>query len=136
MKEYIDLEVKNKIFDINTFIKFKENCIKISKELYDFVVTKANKGHTIAGYGATAKSATTLNYSKIDNKLISCIYDSTPFKIGKFTQGTHIEIKDANLFSKDNPDYTILFAWNHKEEIIEKEKIINLEQFGLSIYPN
>ncbi len=122
MQEYINLELNNKIFDINTFIKFQENCINISKELYNFVVSKSKEGKIIAGYGATAKSATTLNYSNIDKNLISCIYDSTPFKIGKYTPGTHIEIKDAKLFTKDSPDYTILFAWNHKKEIIEKEK--------------
>ncbi len=122
MQKYINLELNNKIFDINTFMKFQKNCKKICEELYNFVVSKSKEGKIIAGYGATAKSATTLNYSNIDQNLISCIYDSTPFKINKFTPGTHIQIRDARLLSKDNPDYTILFAWNHKNEIIEKEK--------------
>ena len=54
--------------------------------------------------------------------MVDCIYDSTPFKIGKYTPGTHIEIRDANQFSNDNPDFTILFAWNHRSEIMKKEK--------------
>ena len=99
-----------------------EELLQFLRFLYNFVISKSKEGKIIAGYGATAKSATTLNYSNIDHNLIDCIYDSTPFKIGKFTPGSHIEIRDAKLFSKENPDYTILFAWNHKEEIIVKEK--------------
>ena len=34
----------------------------------------------------------------------------------------HIPIKDYYSFSKNFPDYAILFAWNHKKEIFEKEK--------------
>jgi len=34
----------------------------------------------------------------------------------------HIPIKDYYSFSKNFPDYSILFAWNHKKEIFEKEK--------------
>ena len=89
MKKYIDLEINKKIFDIKTFLNFRDNCNKICSELFEFILNKKNEGKSIAGYGATAKSATTLNFSKINNKMLDCIYDSTPFKIGKYTPGTY-----------------------------------------------
>ncbi len=135
MKKYIDLEINKKIFDINTFLNFRDNCNKICTELFEFILNKKNEGKSIAGYGATAKSATTLNFSKINNKMVDCIYDSTPFKIGKYTPGTHIEIRDANLFSNDNPDFTILFAWNHRSEIMKKEKEKNSKTTWVEYIP-
>ncbi len=135
MINYLNLEIEKKIFDINTFLNFKKNCNQICTDLYNFVSTKIKDGKTVAGYGATAKSATTLNYSKIDNKMINCIYDSTPFKIGKYTPGTHIKIKNADQFTKDNPDYTVLFAWNHKDEIMEKEKKKNSKTIWVEYIP-
>ncbi len=135
MIKYLNLEIKNKIFDVNTFLDFQKNCDQICKDLHDFVSTKIKDGKTVAGYGATAKSATTLNYSKINNKMINCIYDSTPFKIGKYTPGTHIKIKNADQFSNDNPDYTVLFAWNHKDEIMRKEKKKNSKTIWVEYIP-
>jgi len=81
---------------------------------------KQNK--RISGYAATSKSTTILNYCGIDKKLIDCIYDTTPNKIGKLTPGMHIPVKNYKLFNKDYPDYAVLFAWNHSIEILKKEK--------------
>ena len=53
----------------------------------------------------------------------SCfIADSTEEKVGKFSPGTHIPIVSIEEFHKQKPDVAILFAWNHKKEILEKEK--------------
>ena len=34
----------------------------------------------------------------------------------------HIPIVTTDYFRDDNPDFVYLFAWNHKEEIFNKEK--------------
>ena len=34
----------------------------------------------------------------------------------------HIPIKPYEEFKNDKPDYAVLFAWNHAEEIFAKEK--------------
>ena len=80
------------------------------------------KGKKIAGYAATSKSTTILNYCNIDNKHIDFICDTTPNKIDMFSPGTHIPIVSVGHFRKNIPDYTFLFAWNHKKEIFLKEK--------------
>ena len=120
---YENVEKKNKINDLKTYVDFKEKSEKICSDLLKFVSDKVSKGYTVCGYGATAKSCTILNYSKITNNLLTCIYDSTPFKINKLTPGTHIPIRDAKLIKEDQPDFTILFAWNHKSEILKKERL-------------
>ena len=120
---YENVEKKKKINDLKTYVDFKEKSEKICSDLLKFVSDKVSKGYTVCGYGATAKSCTILNYSKITNNLLTCIYDSTPFKINKLTPGTHIPIRDAKLIKEDQPDFTILFAWNHKSEILKKERL-------------
>jgi len=120
---YENVEKKNKMNDLKTYVDFKKKSEKISSDLLNFISDKVSKGFTVCGYGATAKSCTILNYAKIKNNLLTCIYDSTPFKINKLTPGTNIPIKDAKLIKEDEPDFTILFAWNHKSEILKKEKL-------------
>ena len=80
------------------------------------------KGKNIAGYAATSKSTTILNYCGINDKHIDFICDTTPDKIDKYSPGTHIPIVSIDHYRKNIPDYTFLFAWNHKNEIFLKEK--------------
>jgi len=65
-----------------------------------------------------------LNYCGINNKHIDFICDTTPNKIGKFSPGTHIPIVNMRHYYDNIPDFTFLFAWNHKNEIFKKEKKI------------
>ena len=108
--------------NISSCKKFKNNCelskIKTRKSLLKF----KDNNYKIAGYAATSKSTTILNYCNINSKIIDYICDTTPEKIGKFSPGTHIPIVDMYHFKKFNPDVAYLFAWNHKDEILKKEK--------------
>ena len=81
-----------------------------------------SKDKTIAGYGATSKSTTILNYCNVGPELIEYISDTTPIKQGKFTPGMHIPVKPYDTFQSNPPDYAFLFAWNHAEEIMAKEQ--------------
>ena len=71
-----------------------------------------------------------LNYCGIDNKQIDYICDTTIEKIGKFTPGTHIPIKNMDYFRQHQPDCIYLFAWNHKTEIMNKERDFKGEWFS------
>lgn len=79
-------------------------------------------GHTVVGYGATAKSATTANYFGIGPELVPFVCDSTPSKQGTLTPGMHIPVRPPADFADPYPDYALLFAWNHADEIMTKEK--------------
>jgi methylation protein EvaC len=80
------------------------------------------QGKRVVGYGATSKSTTILNYCGIGPDLIAYICDTTPVKQGKFTPGMHIPVIPYECFKDDTPDYAVLFAWNHADEIMAKEK--------------
>ena len=107
--------------NINSCLQFKNNCenskIKLKKMLYNY----KNQGKKIAWYAATSKSTTVLNYCEIGSETIDYICDTTEEKINKYSPGMHIPIVPVDHFRKNMPDIAYLFAWNHKEEIFNKE---------------
>ena len=135
VRKYLKLEDDLKIMDNLTYENFKNKSIKICNNLKNFLVDKKKEGKRICGYGATAKSTTLLNFAKIDTSLIECIYDSTPAKIGTLTPGTHIPILNASSFHLEKIDYTVLFAWNLKDEIIAKEKQYGVKTIWVEYVP-
>ena len=104
------------------YIMFRERVNKICSDFKDALLKIKAEGKKIAAYGATSKSTTLLIYSKVGPDLIDYVSDTTPTKIGKYTPGTHIPVKSHGHFLRDSPPYTVLLAWNHKREILEKEK--------------
>jgi methylation protein EvaC len=80
------------------------------------------QGKRVVGYGATSKSTTVLNYCGITPDLVEFISDTTPTKQGKYSPGMHIPVKPYDDFCSRYPDVALLFAWNHGEEIMGKEK--------------
>jgi len=107
----------------STFNKFRRNCELSKKRIQIMLKDFKKKEKKVVGYGATSKSTTILNYCKIGPDLIHFISDTTPIKQNKFTPGMHIPVKPYNEFIKYNPDIAFLFAWNHKKEIENKEKL-------------
>jgi methylation protein EvaC len=79
------------------------------------------EGKRVAGYGATSKSTTVLNYCAITPDLIEFISDTTPIKQGRFSPGMHIPVRAHAEFVSRYPDHAVLFAWNHGAEIMQKE---------------
>jgi methylation protein EvaC len=80
------------------------------------------QGKRVVGYGATSKSTTVTNYCGITPDLVEFISDTTPIKQGKFSPGAHIPVRRYDDFVANYPDYALLFAWNHGEEIMNKEQ--------------
>jgi methylation protein EvaC len=104
-----------------TYKKFAEKCEKNKADFVKLLKDLKAQGKRVVGYAATSKSTTILNYCGIGPDLIACIYDTTPIKQGKFSPGMHIPVKSFDEFKQSYPDYAVLFAWNHAQEIFEKE---------------
>ena len=118
----IDKEFKLDMDKIDSCIKFKKQCELSKKEFKRILENFKNNKKTICGYAAAAKSTTVLNYCDINNDIIDFIADSTEEKIGKYSPGKHIPIVSIDEFRKRKSDIAVLFSWNHKKEILKKEK--------------
>ncbi len=120
--ESLLIENELQINNTKTYEKFKNNCGIYKKNLIELLETLRKKGKVVSGYAATSKSTTILNYCNLDCNHINTIFDTTSIKIDKYSPGTHIPIKDHAQLRDNYPDYLLLFAYNHKEEIFYKEK--------------
>jgi len=131
LKKIFQTEINEKINSIDGFKIFKQKVENSRTKLIKKINKILNSGEQICGYGATSKSTTILNYCKINNKMIKCIFDTTKDKIGKFTPGTNIPIYDYKFFKNSGFKNVFLFAWNHKKEIMKKEKKLkNIKWFS------
>lgn len=104
------------------FADFARHVRKIRTDLTELLRTLRAEGKRVVGYGATAKSATVTNYCGIDRDLVSVVYDTTPAKQGRLMPGSHIPVRPGEEFAAARPDYAVLFAWNHADEIIARER--------------
>ncbi len=105
-----------------TFEDFKNKCNNYKSDLITLLNNIKSDGFSIAGYAATSKSTTIMNYCGIGSNHLDFISDITPLKQGKYSPGTHIPIVSNQYFKCNYPDYALLFAYNHQEEIFQKEK--------------
>tara|TARA_B110001452_G_scaffold198287_1_gene168232 strand:+ start:135 stop:1334 length:1200 start_codon:yes stop_codon:yes gene_type:complete len=112
----------NNLDNFNFCEKFKKNCENSKQKLKKLLDDYKKDGKKIAGYAATSKSTTILNYCGIGTDIIDYICDTTDEKINKYSPGMHIPIVPVEHFRDNMPDIAYLFAWNHKEEIFNKEK--------------
>lgn len=120
--EIIEKEESEGFNKYSTYRNFAKQCEVRRLEFKSLLEDLKSQGAVVAGYAATSKSTTVLNYCDIGPNLISYISDSTPEKQGQFTPGTYIPIKSPEEMRQNPPDYLILFAWNHEIEILRKEQ--------------
>jgi len=104
-----------------TYEKFRIACEKSRDSLMALLNDLRDQKKRVAGYGATAKSTTVAVYCGITPEHVEFISDTTPTKQNKCTPGAHIPVKGYDHFKKNYPGYAVLFAWNHKKEIMAKE---------------
>jgi len=105
-----------------TLLGFEQRMRRTRAQLLSLLRDLRAQGKTVMAYGATGKSTTVANYCGIGPELVCCVVDNTPAKQGRLTPGTHIPIRSTSAFRSCYPDYALLFAWNHAEEIMAKER--------------
>jgi len=118
--EALAYEEKIGITDFDIYSSFQKRVDFIRQELLDILDNLRRRGKQVAGLGATAKSSTLLNYCGIGTNYLSYIQDLTPYKIGKFTPGTHIPVISPEQ-ELNRPDYYLLLAWNYLAGILRRE---------------
>lgn len=96
---------------------FAPAVLKIKADLLRFLLSAAEEGRSVAGYGAPGKGNTLLNHCGVRPDLLSYTVDRSPVKQGKFLPGTHIPIFAPARLAETKPDYILILPWNLREEI-------------------
>ena len=116
VQKYRDQETKNKINELEKWQEFAARTF-IHKDKLLEILKGAKFLGKLAGYGASARSSTLLNFAKIDANVISVIADQSSLKHGRFSAGTHIPIISPEEMINRNPDAIVILAWNFADEI-------------------
>ena len=108
-------------FSNNKIFKKYQKFINIKKiTLLNKIKFLKNKNFNIAGYGASAKSTTLLNYFEINSKHLDFIVDLSKLKQFKYSPGSALKILPVNEIYKNKIDYLIILSWNFSKEIINQ----------------
>lgn len=123
--DFLEEEKAEGLAEESTFVRFSDDIARIKSDLVSLLRDLHSNGKRVIGYGATSRSATVLNYCGIGPDLLPAVCDSTPEKQGCLTPGSKIPVLPPEAFSQPFPDYALLFAWNHAEEIMAKESLFH-----------
>lgn len=104
----------------------------IRDRLGELLAGERRVGHSVAGYAASAKSTTLLNYCGLGPRDLDHVVDTTPHKIGRYTPGTHIPITAPG--QRTEPDTFLLLAWNYLPGVLKRERAF-LEAGGKFLVP-
>ncbi|WP_277681904.1 class I SAM-dependent methyltransferase [Saccharomonospora azurea] len=115
-------EDERRLAEPATVEAFGASVRKIRDDLVALLTKLKEEGRTVAAYGATAKSATVANYCGLGPELVSYVSDTTPAKQHRLTPGSHIPVYPPEVFRENYPEYALLFAWNHADEIMANEQ--------------
>lgn len=134
INKVLDKEIKKGYNSFDTFKEFSLNVKRVKNDLMILLEKLKSKGKKIAGYGASGRANTMIQYCGIDNNLVDYMIDDADAKQGFFTPGSHLEIRSNKALYENPPDYVIVFAWTFFDEIKSKnEKYI--ENGGKFIIP-
>jgi methylation protein EvaC len=103
-----------------TYRRFAADVEDRKQKLMDLLERLRAKGRTIAGYGASGRANTMIQYCGITQRHLQYMIDDAPAKAGFYTPGSHFLIR-SNAALRDNPpDYLLIFAWSFFNEIAAK----------------
>jgi NDP-4-keto-2,6-dideoxyhexose 3-C-methyltransferase len=75
----------------------------------------------IIGYGASTKGNIVLNHCGLNEKDLSYICDSNPYKFRRYTPGSNIKIISKQQMRRKKPKYLLVLIWSFRSEVIKQE---------------
>ena len=107
--------------DFKTLEKFSSELNNFKIEINTLIDSLISKNSIIGGFGSSRSATTLIKFFDIGDK-IKYIVDDNKDKHNKFTPGSRIEVLPSEDIYKKNPNYLIIFAWEHTDKIIAKHK--------------
>jgi len=119
--ELLSLEEQAGIHSLSRFVDFQKDAEALRDKLVSVVRGFRKEGKKVTAYGAPAKGNTLLNFCGFTGDDIAYVTDTTPYKIGRLTPGSHIPVVSPDILKTETPDHILLLAWNYRDFILDKE---------------
>ncbi len=113
--------LEKEIVNISILSEFAVNVQENRYKLIEILNKFANEGRTIVAVSSPAKGQTLLNYTGA-GKYVAFATDKSKLKQGRYTPGTHLQIKDDGAIPENS--IGLLLAWNFADEIIKNNQNI------------
>jgi NDP-4-keto-2,6-dideoxyhexose 3-C-methyltransferase len=120
--------------DSATYQRFAKRCGVFRSDLLEMVGRFTSETSVIAGYGASTKGNTLLQYCGIGPKELPYIADRNPWKFGRLTPGSGIPIVSEEFFRAETPSAALVLPWHFIAGFVEREHQY-LAQGGRFIVP-
>ena len=121
VQAWVSKETQQGLFSASTYDAFRDRVEKNRQTLVAMLTSLKREGKTIAGYGASARGNTLLNYYNIGTDILDYIVDRNALKHGLYSPGMHIPVYGVDKLLVHRPDYLLVIAWNFAEEIIRQQ---------------
>lgn len=118
----LEAEERKKGYDrFETFKLFSEELMRMRTALMDLLRSLKVKGKRIAGYGASGRANTMIQYCGITHEQLDYMVDDAPAKAGYYTPGSHFLIYPSSVLASESaPSYVLVFAWSFFDEICKR----------------
>ncbi len=120
LRDLLKLEKELKVDRLETYAEYGKRVEAHRAEFVALLKKLKADGKKVAGYGASGRANTVLNYCGVDPTLVQYIVDDSPRRQNTWTPGMHIPVVAPAKLLAAPPDYIVLFAWSYAEEITAK----------------
>ena len=121
-KQYLQDERDSGLTSVEYYTTFADRVDSVRHRLTNLLDDLVSEGKRVAAYGAAAKGATLLNYTKVGGQYLEYVVDRNVHKQGRFMPGVHLPIAAPERLLEDAPEYLLLLAWNFKDEIMAQQQ--------------
>ena len=125
IQNWLDTERKQKLHDCETYQSLRIQMDNLRKALITEIASYKASGFILGALGAAAKGNTILNWLGVTANDFDFVLDSSPHKIGKYTPGSNIPIRDDEQVSGVSKIALLILAWNISDKVKEKLSQIN-----------
>lgn len=104
------------------YAAFADRVESIKAELCGQLAELRGAGKRLVAYGAAGGMATTLlSYLDLSEAELEYAVDINPHKHGRYTSGSRLEIRPAEVLAEDLPEVALLLAWNFADEVLKQQ---------------
>lgn len=121
VREMKDLERESGVLDSRAFFDFDERMNRTKESLQGIVKNIKSQNKTLAGYGASIGVTTMIYHFGLGSSL-DFLVDDNPVRHGSYSPGYHIPVVSRKLLKEKSPDYTIILAWQYRNQIIKNNQ--------------
>jgi methylation protein EvaC len=130
-----DEERANGFNRAETFASFAADVAERKAQLMALLNRLKAEGERVAGYGASGRANTMIQYCGIDHDHMEYMIDDAPAKAGFYTPGSHFVVHPSAILQEGSPPgYLLVFAWSFLDEIARKNRSY-LDNGGRMIVP-